>query len=62
MDDDGFLVIDDGRCDLCGACVAVCGPLALTIRDTTLAYDPASCTACGDCILTCPVNALSGSS
>ncbi|HUV87414.1 MAG TPA: 4Fe-4S dicluster domain-containing protein [bacterium] len=54
----GYVEIDRRRCDLCGACVAVCAPLALRIEGETLAYDAAACTACGDCLITCPVEAL----
>jgi MinD superfamily P-loop ATPase len=54
----GYVEVDHRRCDLCGACVAVCAPLALRIEGETLAYDAAACTACGDCLITCPVEAL----
>ena len=53
-----FIVVERQRCDLCGACVAVCEPLALRITGETLTYDAAACTACGDCVITCPVEAL----
>lgn len=55
---DSFIVVDRQRCDLCGACVAVCEPLALRIAGEMLTYDAAACTACGDCVITCPVEAL----
>ncbi len=55
---EGFIEVDFGRCDLCGACVAVCAPLALRIRGEALVYDDAACTSCGDCVITCPLEAL----
>jgi MinD superfamily P-loop ATPase len=55
---ESYVEVDRRRCDLCGACVAVCAPLALRLEGETLAYDAAACTACGDCVITCPVEAL----
>jgi heterodisulfide reductase subunit A len=55
----GYLAVDHSRCDLCGGCVAVCAPLALSIAGSILEYDADSCTACGDCVMTCPLEALS---
>lgn len=55
---EAFITVERERCDLCGACVAVCAPLALRITAVSLAYDAAACTACGDCVITCPVEAL----
>ena len=55
---ESYVEIDRRRCDLCGACVAVCAPLALRVEGDMLAYDAAACTACGDCLITCPVEAL----
>ncbi len=55
---ESYVEVDRRRCDLCGACVAVCAPLALRVERETLAYDAAACTACGDCLITCPVEAL----
>jgi MinD superfamily P-loop ATPase len=53
-----YVEVDRRCCDLCGACVAVCAPLALRIEGEELTYDAALCTACGDCLITCPVEAL----
>jgi ferredoxin len=55
---EGYIEVDRRRCDLCGACVAVCAPLALRICGETLSYDAAECTACGDCVIVCPLEAL----
>jgi MinD superfamily P-loop ATPase len=55
---EAYIAVDRGRCDLCGACVAVCAPLALRIAGEVLAYDADACTACGDCVITCPLEAL----
>ncbi len=55
---EAFIKVERERCDLCGACVAVCAPLALRVTGASLIYDAAACTACGDCVITCPVEAL----
>jgi len=59
MDDEGYVRVDGGRCDLCAACVAVCAPLALFVAAGRLNYEAARCTSCGDCLLCCPREALS---
>ncbi|UCH78083.1 MAG: 4Fe-4S binding protein [Candidatus Coatesbacteria bacterium] len=55
---EGFVVVDASRCDLCGACVAVCEPLALRIEGSALRYEAEACTACGECLICCPGEAL----
>ena len=55
---EAFITVERERCDLCGACVAVCEPLAIRIAGVSLEYDAAACTACRDCVITCPVEAL----
>ena len=51
------------NCTLCGTCVYVCSPAAITIeRDEengTWEYDAGRCTFCGRCVKSCPANALS---
>ncbi|KXK48242.1 MAG: Electron transport complex subunit RsxB [Anaerolineae bacterium] len=53
------LVIDQDLCYSCGACVAVCPPDALFLRDIRLTVDQATCTDCNRCVAMCPVHALS---
>jgi ferredoxin len=53
-----MVVIDRGRCDLCGTCIAVCPENALEI-ETALAVDPSACTGCNRCVTVCPFGALS---
>ena len=52
------LVIDHDMCHRCGACVAICPPNALFLRDH-LTVDLETCTLCERCVKACPVHALS---
>lgn len=52
------LVIDHDLCFSCGACVAVCPPDSLFLRDLVLTVDHATCTRCDRCVAVCPVHAL----
>lgn len=52
------LQIDLDRCLSCGACVAVCPPAVLALRDIHLTVNHESCTACDRCTGVCPVHAL----
>jgi len=45
------------RCDLCGACVAICPASALTLGESLL-VDHKRCIECMRCIKVCPVAAL----
>ena len=53
-----FLEILHERCIQCAACVAVCDPEALLLRDMTLIFDAQACTRCVDCFRVCPSAAL----
>lgn len=52
------LVIDQNLCLSCGACVAVCPPDSLFLRDIHLTVDHTICTRCDRCAAICPVHAL----
>ena len=54
-----FLEILHERCIQCAACVAVCGPEALLLRDNRLVFVTENCTRCVDCFRACPSAALS---
>lgn len=59
----GELLHDPLQCTLCGSCVYVCSPAAITIERGesrgTWAYDGGRCTFCGRCVEYCPTEALS---
>lgn len=50
--------IDDSKCIVCGACVAVCPTEALIIEGLTLRSVPERCRPCGRAALVCPTGAL----
>ncbi|RMG39009.1 MAG: 4Fe-4S dicluster domain-containing protein [Gammaproteobacteria bacterium] len=54
----GRLRIDTANCSLCGACIGVCSPGALSMRDGSLRYEAWRCTQCGLCAEACPENVL----
>lgn len=55
----GAVTIEIGPgCTACGACVATCGPKALSVAPKRPDVDQAACTACGACIEVCPANAV----
>jgi len=51
------------NCTLCGTCVYVCSPAAITIErekeNGIWEYDGGRCTFCGRCVQSCPTGALS---
>ena len=56
-------LIDPARCTGCGWCVAVCAPLALSLRaeggrKTSALHDAAGCTGCALCAVRCPFGAI----
>lgn len=54
-----LLLINQDLCYSCGACVAVCPPDALFLRDIRLTVNQDACTSCERCVAMCPVHALS---
>ena len=52
------IVVDYDHCSYCGACVAVCPPDSIVLRDAILLIDAATCTVCERCIPVCPTGAL----
>jgi ferredoxin len=50
--------VDYDRCAHCGACVAVCPPDSIALREATLLIDQATCTRCERCVAICPTGAL----
>lgn len=53
-----MIEIDRDKCDLCGACVAVCPENVMYLFPTRLTIDHEGCTLCSKCVWVCPVRAL----
>jgi heterodisulfide reductase subunit A len=51
-------IIDRGKCDLCGECVAICPTAAITITDSIISVTPVACISCGACVPACPKGAI----
>ncbi|MFQ6618752.1 MAG: 4Fe-4S binding protein, partial [Fidelibacterota bacterium] len=50
----------EGRCDFCGACVAVCPEDAIELRESSIKIDGVKCTDCLLCVYVCPFEVLMG--
>lgn len=59
----GELLHKATNCTLCGTCVYVCSPAAISIEreeeNGSWDYDAGRCTFCGRCVMYCPMDALS---
>ena len=51
------ILVNEKRCDLCGACVGVCPPDVMVMTDRSLKIMD-GCIKCGFCIQVCPLEAL----
>lgn len=52
-------IVDITRCYGCAACIALCPPNALTLKNQIVIVDQLACTYCKLCLPACPVFALS---
>jgi len=53
-----MIIINQKKCDLCGACVGVCPENIISLKNYRLAIDQEACTSCSKCVWVCPVRAL----
>ena len=51
--------IQDNKCDFCGACVSVCPPNCIDVREASIEIDNAICIDCDLCVYICPIEVLS---
>jgi MinD superfamily P-loop ATPase len=51
-------VVDDARCQHCGACGEACQYGALTVLADRVLFFPELCHSCGGCMLVCPNDAI----
>lgn len=58
LSDNEKIVVDEGSCVLCGACVAVCEYGAIRIFLDSLSIDHDKCEMCQKCVEVCPRDAL----
>lgn len=53
-----MIQIREDVCDFCGACVAVCPPDAIELREAEIRIDEDLCTDCKLCVYVCPIDTL----
>jgi Fe-S-cluster-containing hydrogenase component 2 len=53
-----MLYVDETRCSGCGACVDVCPPGAIALRQGTAIIDQERCSQCEACFHACPEQAI----
>jgi len=52
------LLLRQGRCDVCGDCVDVCSPVAISLNENSVRIDRSRCDLCGACVDACLRDAL----
>ena len=53
--------IQENRCDFCGACVGVCPPDCIDVRESSIDIKHDICIDCDLCVYICPIEVLSSS-
>jgi len=52
------IIVDQQKCDGCGACMDACAVGAIYLVDKKANIDESLCTSCGNCIEVCPAQAI----
>ena len=50
-------IIDD-KCDFCGACISVCPPNCIEVKEASIAINHKICIDCNLCAYICPIEVL----
>ena len=53
-----MIEVKDNRCDFCGACVAVCPPDCIDVREANIEINHDTCIDCDLCVYICPIEVL----
>ena len=53
-----MISVNKDKCDYCSACIAVCPPDCITVKEHDLIVDNDLCINCNLCVKICPVEAL----
>lgn len=53
-----MIQIREAICDFCGACVSVCPPDAIELREAEIRIEEDLCTDCKLCVYVCPIDTL----
>ena len=54
-----MIKIKEYRCDFCTACVTVCTPDCIEVREASIEIDHDTCIDCNLCVYVCPIEVLS---
>ena len=53
-----MIKIKENRCDFCSACISVCPPDSIEVRESSIKIDD-TCIDCDLCVYICPIEVLS---
>jgi ferredoxin len=53
-----MIVITPNKCDFCGACVAVCPPDCIELKEADITIEHEICIDCDLCANICPIEVL----
>tara|TARA_Y100001970_G_C13850196_1_gene658904 strand:- start:469 stop:642 length:174 start_codon:yes stop_codon:yes gene_type:complete len=57
-----MITVNKEVCDFCSACISVCPPDCITVKENDLIVDQDVCIKCDLCVKICPVEALKNES
>tara|TARA_B100001245_G_scaffold37837_1_gene24345 strand:- start:277 stop:456 length:180 start_codon:yes stop_codon:yes gene_type:complete len=50
-------IIQD-KCDFCGACIGVCPPDCIDVKEASISINHETCIDCNLCVYICPIEVL----
>ncbi len=53
-----MISIKENMCDFCGACVSVCPPNCIDVRESSIIINDETCIDCDLCVYICPIEVL----
>ena len=53
-----MITIKENRCDFCAACVTVCPPDCIEVRESSIKIFDDECINCDLCVYICPIDVL----
>ena len=53
-----MITIKENRCDFCAACVTICPPACIEVRESSIEIIEEECIDCNLCVYICPIDVL----
>ena len=53
-----MISIIKNKCDFCGACISVCPPDCIEVKEASIQIDHKICIECNLCVYICPIEVL----